>query len=191
MLIYPDTFHSPTQTIQFIDAIQILARAQSDHSSPGVLSCVSDSRLIYERGKLGDMSSDPEVDTSRTVVQAYVPAYQRDAWDEHADELGMSRSEFVKMMVQTGRHHIGDGDIPDLAGPEEGESGDSTDSSDLSADIVELLGDAGALSWDELLAALTDDIETRLDDALQELQEENRIRYSGRENGYVLAEDER
>ena len=191
MLIYPDLSYSPPQTIQLTDTTQILARARSGYSPLGVLSCVSDSRLIYERGKLGGMSSDPEVDTSRTVVQAYVPAYQRDAWDEHADELGMSRSEFVKTMVQAGRHHIGDGDIPDLAGPDDGESRDSTDSADLSADIVELLGDAGALSWDELLAALTDDIETRLDDALQELQEENRIRYSGRENGYVLAEDGR
>lgn len=136
------------------------------------------------------MSSDSDVNTSRTVVQAYVPAYQRDQWDEHAEQLDMSRSEFVKTMVQAGRHHVSDGEIPDLIGQSVDSNGDETEAGSLSDEIVDLLGDSGALSWDELLAALTDDIETRLDDAMQELQESNRIRYSGRENGYVLAEGE-
>jgi len=136
------------------------------------------------------MSSDPDVDTSRTVVQAYVPAYQRDRWDDHAERLDMSRSEFVKTMVQAGRHRVADGEIPDLAGDSPSESGDGQ-STDLADEITDLLAKSDALSWEELLAALTDDIEARLDDALQELQESNRIRYSGREDGYVLVEGDR
>jgi hypothetical protein len=85
------------------------------------------------------MSSDPDVDTSRTVVQAYVPAYQRDNWDEHADQLGMSRSEFVKTMVQAGRHHVGDGEIPEFASDSESDSAGDSDPTDLSAEIVSLL----------------------------------------------------
>jgi hypothetical protein len=132
------------------------------------------------------MSSDGELDTSRTVVQTYLPAYQRDVWDDHADRLGMSRSEFVKTMVQAGRQQIGDNPelIPDA------ESGDTeTDSEQsLETEITSLLADADALSWDELLASLTDDIESRLDETLQELQDTNQIRYSGRADGYELVE---
>jgi len=134
------------------------------------------------------MSSDSDVNTSRTVVQAYVPAYQRDQWDEHAEQLDMSRSEFVKTMVQAGRHQVADGEVPDcpeLAGGQTQGDGEPTD---LAEEIVNLLGEENALSWEELLAALTDDIETRLDDTLQELQESNRIRYSGRDDGYTLVE---
>ena len=39
----------------------------------------------------------------RKVVKAYVPAYQKERWQEHADELGMNQSEFVKCMIQAGR----------------------------------------------------------------------------------------
>ncbi len=45
-------------------------------------------------------------------------------------------------------------------------------------------------AWDELLEAVTDDVESRLDDALEQLQAENRIRYSGRHGGYTIVEDD-
>lgn len=136
------------------------------------------------------MGSDADADTSRTVVQAYVPAYQRDNWDEHAEQLGMSRSEFVKTMVQAGRSTVADGEIPDIMEGLDSDGDDDGDTGDLSTEIVELLTEAEAMSWEELLAALTDDIETRLDETLQELQESNQIRYSGRADGYVLVEGE-
>jgi hypothetical protein len=124
-----------------------------------------------------------DADTSRSVVQVYVPTYQRDAWDEHADELEMSRSEFVKAMVQAGRRGFG-------ADPADG--GDSTEHSGenstegLEKQVLSSLEREGCLSWDDLLKELTDDIETRLEATLQELQEEGTVRYSGRDGGYVL-----
>jgi hypothetical protein len=134
------------------------------------------------------MSGDSEVDTSRTVVQTYVPAYQRDLWDDHADRLEMSRSEFVKTMVQAGRRQVGDD--PDLLPDPDGSTPDEPKESGQSLDeeVTALLEDADALSWNELLASLTDDIESRLDETLQQLQELNQIRYSGRADGYVLVE---
>jgi len=51
-----------------------------------------------------------------------------------------------------------------------------------------MLGEGGHYDWEELLAALTDGIEQRLDDTLQELQSAGRVRYSGRQGGYVLDE---
>lgn len=126
------------------------------------------------------MEGETERDTSRTVVQTYVPAYQRDLWDEHAEELGMSRSEFVKVMVQAGRREFGG----EIVG--ETQAADQTSQQDLESAVTDFLAESGAADWDELLSNVTGDIETRLDETLQDLQDSGRIRYSGREGGYVL-----
>lgn len=133
------------------------------------------------------MGAEPDRDTSRAVVQTYVPTYQRELWDDHADRLDMSRSEFVRTMVQAGRRQVGDN--PELVADAETESTESESEESLSEAVLTLLNEADALAWDELLAALTDDIESRLDETLQELQESNEVRYSGRADGYVLAEE--
>ncbi len=134
------------------------------------------------------MSSDTEVDTSRTVVQTYVPAYQREAWDDHAEELDMSRSEFVKTMVQAGRRGFG---------AERSGAGAETDSDGIRSEeslrqrIVESLESQGPLSWDQLREAVAGDIEERIEGALGELQSEGTVRHSGPKGGYVLeASDE-
>jgi hypothetical protein len=132
------------------------------------------------------MATDSGADTERTAVKTYVPSYQRDEWDDHADELEMSRSEFVRSMVQAGRRGFG----AVAAGRSEGAGRDqqSSDSNgDLEADVLALLEEEPR-EWDELLAELTDDIERRLEETLQELQSAGRVQHSGREGGYVLDE---
>ncbi len=125
--------------------------------------------------------SESETDTTRTVVQTYVPAYQRAEWDDHAERLGMSRSEFVRTMVQAGRS--GFGAEPAAAG----ESAETTEEGTPLADRVrEVLAESGPLDWEDLLAAVTGDVESRLEETLQELQSDDVVRYSGREGGYVL-----
>jgi hypothetical protein len=149
--------------------------------------------------------SESELDTERVTVRTYLPAYQREAWDGHAEELGMSRSEFVKTMVQAGRR-IFDGDVEvsdDGTGNERGAAGDGTTGdaatgsdgspgaapgTDLESQVVEALAAGEYRSWDDLLAAVTDDIEDRLEATLQDLQAEGRVRYSGRNGGYTLDE---
>jgi hypothetical protein len=145
------------------------------------------------------MSSDPDADTSRAVVQTYVPTYQKSSWQAHADELGMSQSEFVRTMVQAGRR-LYDTDETLDAGPAgsvdgDGDGGD-TASTDVQADgvgdleslVVATLDDGEYLTWDELSDAVTGRLEERLDETLQELQAANRIQYSGRHGGYTLTE---
>lgn len=131
--------------------------------------------------------SDSDRDTSRAVVQTYVPAYQRDEWDRHAEQLGMSRSEFVRTMVQAGRRGFGaDADV----GTDASGSGDGDRDASLDDRVREELAESGPLSWEELLSAVTGDIESRLDETLQRLQTEDELRYSGREGGYVLEDGE-
>jgi len=133
------------------------------------------------------MATDEDVDTSRTVVQVYVPAYQRDAWDEHAAKLDMSRSEFVGTMVQAGRRGFG---AEPAGGTGEAPAEDTLPGGDsqLRERILESLEAEGCLSWEELLAEVTGNIETRLEETLQELQDEDTVRYNGREGGYLLDE---
>jgi hypothetical protein len=126
-----------------------------------------------------------ESDTERTVVKTYVPAYQKEQWSEHADELGMSQSEFVRLMIQAGRHDFALGEAEQVG------SVDETPGVDGLEDRVLDVLDEEYSSWDELVASLTDDIEERLETTLQHLQRENRVQYSGRHGGYTIEDDGR
>ena len=140
------------------------------------------------------MSADEEdVDTSRKTVKTFVPAYQKDEWKRHADELDMSQSEFVRTMVQAGRRDFEIEPVASDSGSEGDASGGSTGGdpgggADLEERIVSILSGSDHLSWEELVARLTNDIEDRLDETLQQLQTENRVQYSGRHGGYAVVE---
>lgn len=124
----------------------------------------------------------------RTSVKTYVPAYQKEEWARHAEDLGMSQSEFVRTMVQAGRC---DFEIPSMGEPNTTtDRGESTETGDFKGRIVAVLEQEDVLGWDELVDQLIDDIEDDLDAALGQLQDENRIRYSGRDGGYILTDDE-
>ncbi|WP_049916660.1 DUF5805 domain-containing protein [Halogeometricum pallidum] len=117
----------------------------------------------------------------------YVPVYQKDEWKRHAERLGMSQSEFVRTMVQAGRS---DFEVPDRYGEtEDSEVDDDAEGrkGEFEERVLSTLSATDHRSWDELLEALTDDIEDRLDETLQDLQASNRVQYSGRHGGYSLA----
>lgn len=150
-------------------------------------------------------TADGEI--TRTVVQTYIPEYQRDEWDAHAERLDMNRSEFIRTMVQAGRRGFdeyvtdeeGDTeeDLPSEDSPAQPPMGEHSSPTDpdmpdnqLEDVVIEELRRSEYLSWDDLLTEITDDIEARLDETLQQLQSENRINYSGRHDGYVLNDGE-
>ena len=125
----------------------------------------------------------------RVGVRTYVPAYQREVWRDHADELGMSLSEFVRTMVQSGRSGFENTESgsPTPSNPVEGGSRDVTPGGEgLEEGVLELLRSEGPLDWDGLVEGLAGDFEDRLEEALDELQSDNRVKYSGRDGGYVV-----
>ena len=127
-------------------------------------------------------------DDERVAVKTYVPRYQKEIWKAQADELEMSQSEFVRTMVQAGRAEF---DVPSEESTAEGETDrDATGGDEFADRILEVLQRRGVLDWDELVDALVDDVEADLDEELQRLQDENEVRYSGREGGYVVTDDE-
>ena len=136
------------------------------------------------------MASEGAVDTSRSRGQTYVPKYQKDEWKEHADELDMSLSEFVRSMVQAGRKGFTGSEVAVEDGKTEKGGADQYSDADpkgrrLEDRVLSILADGDSYDWDELVAAVTDDVEAQLDETLQELQARDQIRYSGRDGGYV------
>lgn len=118
-------------------------------------------------------------DEDSVVVKTYVPPDQKAEWQEHADELDMSQSEFLKTMVQAGRRGF-------LTDREEGGSADATPGGQgLEDRVLEAVESAGVASWDELVETLTGDFEDRLDEAVQALDDAGEIRYDPRRDGYV------
>ena len=122
----------------------------------------------------------------RQSVKTYVPSEQKEVWRGHADELDMSLSEFVRTMVQAGRK----GFAPtESAGSEEPASEPADPGGhDLERGVQRAL-ESGPRSWDELVQAVVGDVEDELEATLDDLQERNRVRYSGREGGYVLTDE--
>jgi hypothetical protein len=128
--------------------------------------------------------SKQDGDTSRAVVKTHVPAYQKRIWVDHAGQLEMSQSEFLRTMVQAGRSGFEPSSQQGSSSPKLTEPENNAD--ELEARVETILTESDPLSWEELVAALTDNLEDRLDEALETLQEENRVRYSGRDGGYTL-----
>jgi hypothetical protein len=121
----------------------------------------------------------------RVAVKTYVPAYQRETWRDHAENLGMSLSEFLRTMTQAGRRGFVAAGTENAV--EESDPGPNPEGQGLEDLILDTVGDDAA-SWEELVDVATGDVEDRLDDALSRLQEEGKLRYSGRDGGYVRSD---
>lgn len=146
---------------------------------------------------------DGDVDTDRSVVKTYVPAYQKERWQEQADELEMSQSEFVRTMVQAGRRGFeGFDDGEEETEPKSGSGPENSDAARkgtrsrtmapddrIDEHVVNRLSPKEYRSWETLRDDLASElVDERLEDALQRLQRENRVQYSGRHGGYTLVE---
>lgn len=128
----------------------------------------------------------------RVQVKTRVPPEQKARWSEAAAEREMSQSEFVRTMVQAGlRGFESAADGGSASNPDEiGSAGSTPGGNGLESRVEAVLDRAGVMDWDALLAELTGDMEDRLEEALAALQDEGRVRYSGRDGGYVLVDDE-
>jgi len=128
----------------------------------------------------------------RVSVQTYVSAAQRQVWRDEADEMDMSQAEYVRSMVQAGRRsfEFGGSGTDETDPSEEEPSPDANPGgSRLKDRVLNVLETEEVADWEEIRAAVTDDIDDRLEKALKELQVEDAIRYSGRRDGYVVVED--
>ncbi|MBP1953451.1 DNA-directed RNA polymerase specialized sigma subunit [Halarchaeum rubridurum] len=126
-------------------------------------------------------------DDERVSVKTYVPRYQKAAWVERAEEMGVSQSEFVRLMVQAGVRELGldadgngDGCEADTGGEDAGPS--------LEQRVLDELRERDVAGWETLVDALAGDFEERLEGTLDDLAERGVVKYSPRDGGYVLRE---
>lgn len=112
----------------------------------------------------------------RKVVKTYVPAFQKEVWEEQAASLDMTQSEFVRTMVQAGRRDF------EFDPEEDPSSASDPQGLGLEERVLNSLKEDEPLTWDDLLEAS----EEWLDEALTDLQDRNQVTHDGREGGYVL-----
>ncbi|MFB6081398.1 MAG: DUF5805 domain-containing protein [Halanaeroarchaeum sp.] len=141
------------------------------------------------------MADESEAATERAVVTTYVPRYQKELWQDHADDLGMSQSEFVKAMVQAGRRGFGTSEGPDGSGRAssernpQGSDPEDTGPEELESTVLDALEDEPYLGWDDLVDVVIGDVEADLEETITDLQERNEITHSPRKGGYVRLEE--
>lgn len=133
--------------------------------------------------------SDPVSKTERSTVRTYVPEYQKVEWAEHAESLGMSQSEFVRTMVQAGRKELGVARLADSESTDPAPETAHSDHGEMRDEVIEALKGAEPLGWNDLIDRLVGDIEAEIESVLETLQDENRVRYRPRKEGYVLTNE--
>lgn len=114
----------------------------------------------------------------RVTIRTSVPAYQKETWIDHADDLDMSQSEFLATMIQAGRR-VFEEELPEARPANANPRGNG-----LQTYVLEALSTDTPLDFDELLDSTADE----LDDTLQTLTQSGAVRFSGRNGGYTLIE---
>jgi hypothetical protein len=95
-------------------------------------------------------------------------------------------------MVQAGRRSFdlgGSGNDGTEPSAERGSTAANPGGNGLKDRVLDVLESNDVADWEDIRAAVTDDIDERLEKALSELQGEDAILYSGRRDGYVVVED--
>ena len=117
-------------------------------------------------------------DTERKAMRTYVPAYQKQEWVKHAQELNMSHSEYIRCMVQAGRKGF-------VAKDEEAVTKDATPRGKaIDEHLLEVLK-SGPKSWNELSTVILDETER----VLNSFQEESIVSQS-RDGIWAITDDE-
>lgn len=95
-------------------------------------------------------------------------------WDKKADELNMSRSEFIRSMVHAGQRQIAELDTQK-----------NQEQRDLKEKVLAELPEDEVLEVDEIVQKVVGPIKTEItDEILPSLDENGEIRYNPKERGY-------
>ena len=124
-------------------------------------------------------------DADSVPVKTYVPPYQKERWREHADQLGMSQSEFVRTMTQAGKRGF---DEAVSSGAQEKHGEDPSSSPDsggsrLEERVLSSLSTDEYCEWDELVQAVQNEFEDELGATIDDLLDEG-----GYDGGELLRE---
>lgn len=103
------------------------------------------------------------------------PSEQLSIYEEEAEELGCSLSQYAKMMMNAGRREFGYVAFDDAPTDEVNDV--------LQLRIKELLASEGPLSNEEIEDALIEQLRTEIGEALSDLQDQNEIEFDYTQGG--------
>jgi hypothetical protein len=109
--------------------------------------------------------------TKRVHTSISAPEATMNRWDERAGELDMSRSEYIRTMVEAGDKNLS------IASPLDSIAADKS----LKNRVLDLLEEDEYKDWDTVLRELTEEMERELEEILNELLDEGRIDFSPRQ----------
>jgi hypothetical protein len=124
-----------------------------------------------------------EPDSGGETIEVEVPANLLRAWEHQASKAKLSVSEYVVRMTEAGRMSV-------QMQPASGGDAAAMSVEQLTDEVVEQLRHEEAVSWDQLVDAISKNLEEQLEDALDRLQEDDVVRYSGLKGGYRLVEED-
>ncbi|MFW6458515.1 MAG: DUF5805 domain-containing protein [Halodesulfurarchaeum sp.] len=128
--------------------------------------------------------SESGEETERAAITTYVPAYQKEEWETDAEALEMSQSEFVRTMVQAGRRGFGETNTVEPDSPGSNPGGNVRET------VLQALETNGDLTWEELFENVANDLESKVENAVIELQEEGKITHKPRNGTYTRIEEQ-
>lgn len=118
---------------------------------------------------------------SKTVKTTVSPDLKSD-WADDADHFDMSQSEFVRTMVQAGRHWF-DLESSEARSPDANPGGNA-----LEDRVLAILRDHDEISFEDIVDEVTKGIERDVDAILQSLDDDGLVHHSN-VDGYSLIEE--
>lgn len=112
----------------------------------------------------------------RKRIKTSIPEEQAEIWEKEAEEMNVTRAEYVRLMIQAGRRNFG------LAEPETPES----DGINIESRVIDALQEHGEMSWDELVEKAVGDVESEVEKVIDKLDEEGRVSVSLRNSTVEL-----
>lgn len=115
------------------------------------------------------MATESDQEAGGTVLNVYVPEHERVEWEQHAEELDLEMSRYVREMVKSGRRPWFSENY--RVQPDKGEGANR----DLEEQVLTALSEAGPLHNTEVYEEITNQLQTRVDETLLALRDDNRI----------------
>jgi hypothetical protein len=136
-----------------------------------------------ETGGAADDDVGDTDDGAGPTLEIEVPANLQRVWEHQAKQAKLSVSEYVVRMTEAGRMSV-------QMQPAGGGDAAAMSVEQLTEEVVEQLRHEEAVAWEELLDAISKNLEEQLEEALERLQEDGVVRYSGLQGGYRLVEED-
>lgn len=112
----------------------------------------------------------------RKRIRTSAPEEQIDQWEKEADEMNVTRAEYMRLMIQAGRRQF----------PVCDTGNDQSDGINVENRVLDALEEHGELTWEELIETAIGDVEDKVESTIEELDAQGKVSISLRDNTVSL-----